>query len=167
MCVKKIGYSIRGYRYAPESFRAYRKTWNGYEKEIPLSSEQRAELGNLYLTQGSKAAFDYVKHVDRDRARKCRLYLTYGFLTQENPRTYLFSRQLRCREGAPLDKRLEVFRELKDYLTQVGGKVKTGDTCRLDEYYRPADVKGLSLTADFRHPVIVRLKISERKDGCV
>lgn len=159
MSQKKIGYSIHGYRYAPESFRAYQKTLDGHEKEIPLSNNQRSELGNLCLTKGSKAALDYVKQIDRERARRCRLYMTYGFLTKEDSRTYLFSRQIRCREDAPLDKRLEVFRKFKDYLAQTGGKVKTGDECQLDGHYRPVDVGELYLTADFGHPVIIRLEI--------
>jgi hypothetical protein len=159
MLQKKFGYSIHGYRYAPESFRAYHKTQGGHEIEIPLYGEQCRELGNLYLTQGDKAAFDYVKRIDRERTRRCRLYMTYGFLTQEDPHTYLFIKQLRFREGVPLNKRLEMFRELKNYLVQTGGKVKTGDKCRLDGYYRPVDVKELYLTVDFGHSVIIRLEI--------
>jgi hypothetical protein len=160
MSQKKIGYSIHGYRYAPESFRAYYKTLGEHEKEIPLSNDQRSKLGNLCLTQGSKTALDYVKQIDRERARRCRLYMTYGFLTQEVPRTYLFSRQIRCREDAPLDKRLEVFREFKNYLAQTGGKVKTGDECRLDGHYRPVDVRERFLTADLRRPVIIWLELT-------
>ena len=160
MLQKKIGYSIHGYRYAPESFRAFHKTQDGHETQISLSDEQRRELGNLYLAQGDKAAFDYVKRIDRERTRRCRLYTTYGFLTQEDPHTYLFIEQLRFREGDPLNKRLELFRELKNCLAQTGGKVKTGDMCRLDGYYHPVDVKELYLTADFEHPIIIRLKIA-------
>jgi hypothetical protein len=158
MSQKKIGYSIRGYRYALESFLAYNKTASGYEKEIPLSGEQRTALGILYLTQGSKVAFDYVKRIDRERTRRCRLYMTFDFLAQEDPHTYLFCRQIKCREDATLDKRLEAFREFKDYLTQTGGNVKTGDACQLDERYRPVDVRELYLTADLKNPVVIWLK---------
>ena len=57
----KFEYNIRGYRYAPESFHIY-KGLPGQEKaEIPLTSEQRQQLGVLYVTQGVKSAVDYVK----------------------------------------------------------------------------------------------------------
>lgn len=73
-------YHIHGYRYAPESFRIY-KGLPGQEKtELPLSDEQRYQMGYLYLTQGIKSAVDYVKHIERERERKCRLYMTYGFM---------------------------------------------------------------------------------------
>ena len=82
-------YHIHGYRYAPESFHIY-KGLPGQEKtELPLSDEQRYQMGYLYLTQGIKSAVDYVKHIERERERKCRLYMTYGFMLKENPRSYV------------------------------------------------------------------------------
>ena len=39
------------------------------------TSEQRYQMGYLYLTQGIKSAVDYVKHIERERERKCRLYM--------------------------------------------------------------------------------------------
>ena len=78
-------YHIHGYRYAPESFRIY-KGLPGQEKtELPLSDEQRYQMGYLYLTQGIKSAVDYVKHIERERERKCRLYMTYGFIWLYTP----------------------------------------------------------------------------------
>ncbi len=63
-------YHIHGYRYAPESFHIY-KGLPGQEKtELPLSDEQRYQMGYLYLTQGIKSAVDYVKHIERERERK-------------------------------------------------------------------------------------------------
>lgn len=83
-------YHIHGYRYAPESFHIY-KGLPGQEKtELPLSDEQRYQMGYLYLTQGIKSAVDYVKHIERERERKCRLYMTYGFMLKENPRSYVY-----------------------------------------------------------------------------
>ena len=94
-------YHIHGYRYAPESFHIY-KGLPGQEKtELPLSDEQRYQMGYLYLTQGIKSAVDYVKHIERERERKCRLYMTYGFMLKENPRSYVYCADLRCRENDP------------------------------------------------------------------
>ena len=93
-------YHIHGYRYAPESFHIY-KGLPGQEKtELPLSDEQRYQMGYLYLTQGIKSAVDYVKHIERERERKCRLYMTYGFMLKENPCSYVYCADLRCRENA-------------------------------------------------------------------
>lgn len=94
-------YHIHGYRYAPESFHIY-KGLPGQEKtELPLSDEQRYQMGYLYLTQGIKSAVDYVKHIERERERKCRLYMTYGFMLKENPCSYVYCADLRCRENDP------------------------------------------------------------------
>ena len=94
-------YHIHGYRYAPESFHIY-KGLPGQEKtELPLSDEQRYQMGYLYLTQGIKSAVDYVKHIERERERKCRLYMTYGFMLKENPRSYVQGE--RPAGGAPAD----------------------------------------------------------------
>ena len=160
MAQKKINYAIRGYRYAPESFQGYRITPGGHEEQIPLSEEQRSEIGNPYLTKGRDIAFAHLKHVERERERKCRLYMTYGFLTQENPHTYLFCGQVRCRQDATLDKRLQVFKEFKDHLRQCGCKLKTGGECVLDGHYRPQEAKEHYLTANLSRPVIVWLTVS-------
>ena len=53
-------YHIHGYRYAPESFHIY-KGLPGQEKtELPLSDEQRYQMGYLYLTQGIKLSLIHI-----------------------------------------------------------------------------------------------------------
>ena len=93
-------YHIHGYRYAPESFHIYKGLPGQGKTELPLSDEQRYQMGYLYLTQGIKSAVDYVKHIERERERKCRLYMTYGFMLKENPRSYVYCADLRCRPCA-------------------------------------------------------------------
>ena len=61
-------------------------------------------------TQGGKAGVAYVKHIERKRERKCRLYMTYGFLIKENPHRYVYCAELRCRESDPLAVRLDTLR---------------------------------------------------------
>lgn len=160
MVQKKSSYSISGYRYAPESFRVYKGAVGGGKKEIPLSDKQRSDVGYLYLTRGFKAAVDYVKRVERERERKCRLYTTYGFLSQEEPGTCLFCKQIRCREDAPVDQRLAVFREIREYLDSIGGRVEQSVECELDGRYRPIHMKQNYLTADFDRPVMIRLIVT-------
>lgn len=74
----KFEYNIRGYRYAPESFHIYKGLPGQKKDEISLSDEQRQKMGYLCLTEGVKSAVDYVKHIERERERKCRQYMTYA-----------------------------------------------------------------------------------------
>ena len=101
----KFEYNIRGYRYAPESFHIYKGLPGQKKKEIPLSDEQRQQMGYLCLTEGVKSAVDYVKHIERERERKCRQYMTYGFMLKENPHEYVYCPSLRCRESDTLKTR--------------------------------------------------------------
>ena len=105
---KGFEYEIRGYRYAPESFRAFKGLPGQKMEQIPLSGEQRRKMGYLCMTQGGKAGVAYVKHIERERERKCRLYMTYGFLIKENPHRYVYCAELRCRESDPLAVRLDI-----------------------------------------------------------
>ena len=99
---KGFEYEIRGYRYAPESFHAFKGLPGQKMEQIPLSDEQRRKMGYLCMTKGGKAGVAYVKHIERERERKCRLYMTYGFLVKENPHRYVYCAELRCRESDPL-----------------------------------------------------------------
>lgn len=81
---KGFEYEIRGYRYAPESFRAFKGLPGQKMEQIPLSDEQRQKMGYLCLTQGGKAGMAYVKRIERERARKCHYYKTYGFFSKTN-----------------------------------------------------------------------------------
>lgn len=152
-------YHIHGYRYAPESFHIY-KGLPGQEKtELPLSDEQRYQMGYLYLTQGIKSAVDYVKHIERERERKCRLYMTYGFMLKENPRSYVYCADLRCRENDPLAVRLHTLRAFREHLAQSGGRIEQSVECELDGRYRPIHTRKNYVTADFDRPIVVWLNI--------
>lgn len=157
MAQKKFSYVVSGYRYAPESFRAFKKVIHGKAEEFPLSDEQRSEVGTLYLTQSLKAAVDYVKRIERDRERKCRLYTSYGFFSQEEPHSYMFCGRIRCREDAPVEEKLNVLREFREVLKRTDGRVEQSTECELDGHYRPVNVKRNYLTADFGRPVKIRL----------
>ena len=68
---KRFEYEIRGYRYAPESFRAFKGLPGQKMEQISLSGEQRRKMGYLCMTQGGKAGVAYVKHIEREREHKC------------------------------------------------------------------------------------------------
>lgn len=160
----KFVYTIRGYRYAPESFYIYKGLPGQKKTEISLSAEQRSAVGTLYLTQSLKAAVDYVKRIERERERKCRLYTTYGFFSKEEPHTYLFCKAIRCREDAPLDKKLEIFKASKEVLSSVDS-IRQWTECDLDAHYRPINVKShdVTVTVDFNRPVKVLIIAEQRR----
>lgn len=115
---KGFEYEIRGYRYAPESFRAFKGLPGQKMEQIPLSDEQRRKMGYLCMTKGGKAGVAYVKHIEREQERKCHLYMTYGFLIKENPHRYVYCAELRCRESDPLAVRLDTLRAFREHLAQ-------------------------------------------------
>lgn len=82
----RFQYYIKGYRYAPESFHAFKGLSGHRPVEIPLSDSQRQQMGYLCVTQSGKAAIDYVKRIERARARKPKSFVTYGFQVREDPR---------------------------------------------------------------------------------
>ena len=93
----RFQYYIKGYRYAPESFHAFKGLSGHRPVEIPLSDSQRQQMGYLCVTQSGKAAIDYVKRIERARARKPKSFVTYGFQVREDPRRYVYAPSLRCR----------------------------------------------------------------------
>ena len=105
---KGFEYEIRGYRYAPESFRAFKGLPGQKMEQIPLSDEQRQKMGYLCLTQGGKAGMAYVKRIERERARKCHYYKTYGFFLKDEPHRYVYCPSLWCRESDTPEARLDI-----------------------------------------------------------
>lgn len=155
----KFEYNIRGYRYAPESFHIY-KGLPGQEKaEIPLSAEQRQQMGYLFLTEGVKSAVDYVKHIEREWERKLRQYMTYGFRIKEDPRQYVYCPDLCCRESDTPENRLRILRMVREYLARDNGHIEQSVECELDGNYRPCNIRKNYVTADLSHPIVVWLRL--------
>jgi hypothetical protein len=152
-------YHIHGYRYAPESFHIYKGLPGQKKAEVPMSDERRRQMGYLYLTQGIKSAVDYVKHIEREREHKCRLYMTYGFMLKENPHSYVYCSDLRCRVSDPLAVRLHTLRAFREHLAQDGGRVEQSVECELDGHYRPLNVRKNYVIADLDRPVVVWLNV--------
>ena len=120
---KRFEYEIRGYRYAPESFRAFKGLPGQKMEQISLSGEQRRKMGYLCMTQGGKAGVAYVKHIEREREHKCRRYMTYGFLLKDEPHRYVYCSNLRCRESDTPKERLRILRLYREHLAQTGGRI--------------------------------------------
>lgn len=157
MSRQKFIYRIWGYRPAPESFRASKGLSRENMTEIPLSSSERHNLGYLYITKGLDAAVDFIKKTERAREKRCRHYMTYGFMSREEPRTYVYSPSVYCRTDADLQERLRMLRELRDYMAGEGGRVEKYSECDLDGRFRPCNVREHYVTADVSRPVVVFL----------
>ena len=154
----RFQYHIQGYRYAPESCHAFKGLSGHRPIEIPLSDSQRQQRGYLCVTQGGEAAIDYVKRIERARARKPKSFVTYGYQVREDPRRYVYATSLRCRPDAPLTERLGILRELRAQFALDGGRVEQLTECELDGRFRPVNVRRRYVTADLNRPVVVHLR---------
>ena len=140
---KRVKYEIRGYKYAPESFRAFKGLPGQKMEQISLSDEQRQKMGYLCLTQGGKAGIAYVK--------------TYGFFLENDPRGYVYCPQLLCRESDTLKERLCILRMFREYLAKTGGRIEQSTQCEFDKNFRPVHVRKNYVVADLNRPLVVWL----------
>lgn len=122
------------------------------------SADQDAPVVTLDLSLTAKL-MRYVKHIERERERKCRLYMTYGFMLKENPRSYVYCADLRCRENDPPTVRLQTLRAFREHLAQSEGRIEQSVECELDGRYRPIHTRKNYVTADFDRPIVVWLNI--------
>ena len=112
---KHFHYSISGYRWAPESFRASKRIASQPPQTIPLSFEERYEVGMLALTKGPETAIGCVKHIERARERQRRQIITYGFRAKESTRQLVYCPQLYCPSDAAIGERLRLFKEIRNF----------------------------------------------------
>jgi len=154
---QRFHYAISGYRWAPESFRADKGLIGQPARNIPLTPEERQEVGLLYITKGYEAAVGYVKHVERARVRQRGSLITYGFRTKEASSQFAYCPQLYCRADASLSERLYIFKKVRGVLKETDGRVTTSTQCDLDGQYRPVNVVENTVTADFGRPLCISL----------
>jgi len=64
---KKFQYGIRGYRWAPASFRVSKGLPGQKKKELPLTDAERLEVGRRFLSSGFHVAIAYVKQIEQER----------------------------------------------------------------------------------------------------
>ncbi len=162
---KRFHYSISGYRWAPESFRAAKGLAGRPAQNIPLTDKQRHEVGLLSLTKGPNVAIGYVKHIERARERQRRKMITYGFLSKEVSGRFVYCPQLSFRADAPISERLRVFKKIRDILEDTDGRVVVSTECELDGQYRPTNVKENTITADFSRPLTIPMGEKFIRDG--
>lgn len=114
-------------------------------------------MGSLCLTQGGKAGMAYVKRIERERARKCHYYKTYGFFLKDEPHRYVYCPSLWCRESDTPEARLNILRLYREHLAQTGGRIEQSTQCEFDEHFRPVHVRKNYVVADLNRPLVVWL----------
>lgn len=165
MSKDRFEYTIRGYRYASESFQIFKGLPVQKKKEVHLSAEQRQRMGYLCITKGGKAALDYVKHIERERKQEQQWYKTYGFVLKDNPHEYVYIPNLRCSESAALQERLYILRQIREYLAREEGRVKQCTECDLDGKYRPVNIRNNYMIANLERPVVVWLHVMKEDES--
>lgn len=162
---KKFHYAISGHRWAPESFYASKGLTRDTMKAVPLTDEERREVGILFLTKGFDAAAGYVRHVERARERRRRSVMTYGFHTKETPGQFVYCPQFYFRADAAIGERLYMFKKIREALAETDGRVVTSTECQLDGTYTPTNIKENAVTADFNRPLCVPMGSRMIRDG--
>lgn len=152
---KRFHYAITGYRWSPDRFYVSKGLTKRSMKNVPLTDEERREVGLLYITKGFDAAIGYVKHVERAHIRQRKSLMTYGFLTKEVPGRFAYCPQLYFRTDAAIDKRLYFFKKIRSVLEETNGRVVTSTECDLDGEYRPTNIRENTVTADFSRPLCI------------
>lgn len=153
----RFQYGISGYRWAPESFHVLKGRPGQKKQEVPMTCEERQEVGYRFITKGFRAAVAHAKHIERARARKKQSHITYGFWLLDEQR-YLYCPQLRCPADAALTVRLSLFKMVRDDLKHRAGQVVTSTECELDGAYKPVNIKTNTVTADLSRPLTVWLR---------
>lgn len=152
---KRFHYAVSGYRWAPESFRASKWLAGHPRKNIPLTSEERCEVGRLFLTKGFQEAKAYIKHIERAKEHSRQRIFTYGFFTNEVSGKFIYCPYLYFRAGASIDERLRVFKEIRAAIDEAGGRVVVSTECELDGAYHPMNIKENAVTANFSRPLCI------------
>lgn len=154
---QQFQYGISGYRWAPESFHASKGLVGQRKSEIPLTDEERREIGYRFLTEGFRAAVAYVKHIERMREREKRRRMTYGFWVKDERQRYVWCPQISCGTDAPITERLKVLKAVRYEFARTDGNVETSTCCELDGAKRPVNITKTTVTADFDRPVKIWL----------
>ena len=154
---ERFHYAISGYRWAPESFRASKWLDGHPRKNIPLTLEERCEVGRLFLTKGFQEAKAYIKHIERAREHSRKRVFTYGFFTNELSNGYMYCPRIYFHAGASIDERLCVFKRIRAVIDEAGGRVVVSTECELDGAYRPMNIKENTVTANFSRPLCITI----------
>ena len=153
----RFQYGISGYRWAPESFHVLKGRPGQKKKDVPMTREERQEVGYRFITKGFRAAVAHAKHIERAQARKKQSHITYGFWLLDE-QWYLYCPQLRCPADAPLTVRLSLFKMVRNDLKHRACQVVTSTECELDGAYKPVNIKTNTVTADLSRPLTVWLR---------
>lgn len=151
----KDRYGFRVYRYAPESFVAWRRTRDG-SNEIIKEAYHDSTLGYIFITKGSKAVVDELKRRDR-RAVKRGTGITYGFYYEGSSREYAFFRELYTFD-LRLESRLCLYKEIKRQMAEIGLKHAISTTAELGGNFQITSTTTNTRNIDPTRPCLIRVQ---------
>ena len=159
--------SMSCYRYAPESFQAFRVTGfkNGNRNipiydEIKLSFDERQELGNLRIGKGKDEALARLKHILRERVGKTEQRYKMGFFIRFSNREFVHLHGGLTFKQYDLAGMYKSYLELKHAMDKDCWKIQTSKSVKLDGYYRPireTETEGFTFV-DPERPVKLKIK---------
>lgn len=147
-------YKFYFYRYAPESFLAYRRTHTGDYEEI-LEAHHDSTLGNMAITKGARAVFNELKRRDRENARK-KCGITYGFFFKGSKREYAFFRMLYTFDTS-LMSRLMLYKHIKEQMEKNDWRMEISATAQLGPLGEIMSVTKQSQPIDRNRPCSIRV----------
>jgi len=164
---ERIRYTCRGYKYAPESFIAYRVlidqsggSNHAYEM-LPFSPEENREIGYMRITEGRERAEALIKHKVRKQEKQPRKYIAYGFRDKDASASYYYCEQLRVLPSADVKNRLTAYKKFKSYLLAQDCKISYCTEAKLDGQFRPQEVREIFSTVDITKPLVINLIIKD------
>jgi hypothetical protein len=135
------------YRYAPESFRDLRV----YNRPFALPNDKLRELGYFQITQGTVACIAAIKRAYRMSLKK-RIRCTIGFMLEGSKREFCYCGSLYAYDD-DLYGKLRVYKDIKHFLRESGGRFLDGKTATLGAGYEIEQVRERYGTADLSRPV--------------
>jgi hypothetical protein len=152
------------YKYAPESFKAYKiigfsngnKNIPEYE-QIALSQEEISICGNAYACKGRSAALAELKRILRLRQKNSKQYITIGFFVEGSEKTYYYIKSLFANADSIQDK-LYVYKKIKNIILAKHCLIETLTSVQLDGNYKPENIETHYDKIDLKRPVKLYFK---------
>lgn len=157
-----MGFAIEGYKYAPESFKAYLVVLDKSGKHevqrhcLPFTDDQNWDIGYTAICQGRAKAVDKAKRFYRERKTAARRH-AYGFGDREDSALFHYIPVLAVSLDAPLDVRLNALKRTRQHLESIGCQIEYGGKAELDGAYRIVKSEKLIYHVDMSRAAVVRL----------
>jgi len=156
--------AIQYYKYAPESFKAYIKTTDPNNPNVPSYQKIKGLRDPSWICQKfirgeyAEALADIKRHLRKQAKEPELFFMTYGFSIDGTRETAFFN-SIFERTDVDIETRMRLYKRIKDIMeTQHGWRTKTHTTAELGTGYKPEKVTEHYMTINPNKPEIVWLK---------